>query len=55
VNDTSADGFVGTEVCEHLRGARKHVRGLVRRLTPGTAGAPITSPSAISLLPPTSR
>jgi len=35
---TGADGFVGTEVCGHLRGARKHVRGLVRRITPGTAG-----------------
>jgi UDP-N-acetyl-alpha-D-quinovosamine dehydrogenase len=35
---TGADGFVGTEVCLHLRGARKHVRGLVRRITPGTAG-----------------
>jgi nucleoside-diphosphate-sugar epimerase len=35
---TGADGFVGTEVCLHLRAARRHVRGLVRRLTPATAG-----------------
>jgi len=35
---TGADGFVGTALCEHLRAARRHFRGLVRRVTPGTAG-----------------
>jgi nucleoside-diphosphate-sugar epimerase len=35
---TGADGFVGAFVCEHLRASRRHFRGLVRRITPGTAG-----------------
>jgi len=35
---TGADGFVGTALCEHLRAARRHFRGLVRRVTPATAG-----------------
>jgi UDP-N-acetyl-alpha-D-quinovosamine dehydrogenase len=35
---TGADGFVGAALCDHLRAARRHFRGLVRRITPATAG-----------------
>jgi len=35
---TGADGFVGAALTDHLRASRRHFRGLVRRITPGTAG-----------------
>lgn len=35
---TGADGFVGAALCDHLRASRRHFRGLVRRITPSTAG-----------------
>lgn len=34
---SGSDGFVGAALCDHLRAARRHFRGLVRRITPGTA------------------
>ena len=37
---TGADGFAGTALCAHLRAARRPFRGLVRRITPATAGRP---------------
>ncbi|MEP7274806.1 MAG: NAD-dependent epimerase/dehydratase family protein [Betaproteobacteria bacterium] len=35
---TGADGFVGAALGDQLRAARRHFRGLVRRITPATAG-----------------